>query len=101
MIQTEPTWEANEPQHDGLTWLPLSVCHRLPTVVVEIPQALQGAHHGDAGLILVLVHLRCCWVTHPQHQDQGSQYGENETPHDALRLIRGLTVGKSATNQAR
>ena len=81
MIEPQFSGIAHYAQHYRLARRAFAVSHRLPAVVIEIPQALQRTDHGDAILVFVLMNLGPCQTWREQQQPQSSQQTAEQTAH--------------------
>ena len=73
MIEPQFPGIAHHAQHHRLARRAFAVGHRLPAVVIEIPQALETAHHRRTVLTLVLMHLGPSLIRCQQDGQNGEQ----------------------------
>ena len=81
MIEPQFSGIAHHAQHHRLARRAFAVGHRLPAVVVEVPQALQRTNHGNTGLVFVLMNLGPGQTRREQQQPQSSQQTAEQTAH--------------------
>ena len=81
MIEPQFSGVAHHAQHYRLAGRALPVGHRLPAVVIEVPQALQRTNHGNTGLVFVLMNLGPGQTWREQQQPQSSQQTAEQTAH--------------------
>ena len=93
MIQTQTPGVANDPENHRFTGLPLPIGHRLPAVVVEVPETFERTQHRHACLVLMLMHLGGGKTRAAEQQHQGTDQAHQQTAH-----VHQKTVASNVRN---